>query len=166
MDKSEILVEFRQAKDKKQQIKVLADLNCVAPRKIAELIDEAGELQAAGLSVASFSSRYVKVAGAKVPSGMKKKRGRPTRAPEPPYELPVPPAPSKMEASDGPSELPPPGQEHSLTVSGFLALLGKLLAPVPDAELSLNGERVLDIFGYEVTSRGKQIFVDVRTREG
>lgn len=161
MDKSEILVAFRTAKNKKRQIKVLADLNCVAPREIATIVDEAGELQAAGLSVDDFSARYTKVAGAKTKTkaaqpAAAKKRGRPKseayKAPEPPFTLPPPPPPLPLEPS-------------AMSVNSFLVTLGNLLAPVLDAELSINGERVTDVWSFEVTSRGKQVFVDVRTRE-
>lgn len=58
MGKDEILVEFRQARDKAAQIEILADLNAVAPRAIAKIIDEAGELEPEGLFVKSFSPKY------------------------------------------------------------------------------------------------------------
>lgn len=38
MGKDEILIEFRRALDKAEQINILADLNAVAPRAIAKII--------------------------------------------------------------------------------------------------------------------------------
>lgn len=71
----------------------------------------------------------------------------------------VVPQPDRRPADRDPSERVP------LTVNQFLALVGKLLTPVLDAEISLNGERVTDVYGYEVKVRGDRVFVDVRTRE-
>ena len=53
-----------------------------------------------------------------------------------------------------------------LTVEKLLTLLGKLLAPVITADVSLNGEPVRGVFGYEVKVQNDRVFVDVRTREG
>lgn len=228
IDKSEIIISFRSAKDKERQIKVLSDLNCVSPREIADILDEAGELKKAGLTAKTFSSVYHAVPAAKSPQregpkatrkrsgsvppldeiramelfnvgmddvaisealgvsvtrirkwrsrmrllrprggaaknkkqskeeSMEKNNSKETSrlAPEPPYKLSAPPPPVDSQTPE------------TMTVDGFLALLGMLLAPALDAELSINGERVNGIFSYEVTTRGKLKFVDVRTREG
>ncbi len=54
MPADEILVSFRQARDQRAQIGVLADLNVCSPREIAQLLDDAGALEPLGLSVTDF----------------------------------------------------------------------------------------------------------------
>lgn len=65
MDKSEIAVSFRLAKDKKAQIETLADLNLCSPYEIAKVLDEMGELQGSRLRLDMFSGKkqYRPVAG-------------------------------------------------------------------------------------------------------
>ena len=65
MDREEILISFRCAKHKAQQIEILADLNTCAPREIAQIIEDAGELEPAGLSVLAFSAEYSPIESAK-----------------------------------------------------------------------------------------------------
>lgn len=68
--------------------------------------------------------------------------------------------------SPPPENQPEDSQESKpLTVNGFLALLGKMLNPVLDADMSLNGEPVRDIYGYEVVVQNDHAYVNVRTRE-
>lgn len=252
MDKSEIIISFRSAKDKERQIKVLSDLNCVSPREIADILDEAGELKKVGLNAKTFSSIYHAVPAAKSPQregpkttrkrsgsvppldeiramelfndGMddlaisealgvsvtriKKWRSRmhllhprgaaakqkqnkeepmkkdgTTKKTEPHkkvsqevvveketaaadkwagYTVPFPDEVSGAPAEERPEDTQEP---KPLTVNGFLALLGKLLTPVLDAEMSLNGEPVRDIYGYEVVVQNDHAYVNVRTRE-
>lgn len=76
IDKSEIIISFRSAKDKERQIKVLSDLNCVSPREIADILDEAGELKKVGLNAKTFSSVYHAVPAAKSPQGRAPKATR------------------------------------------------------------------------------------------
>lgn len=86
MDKSEIAVSFRLAKDKKAQIETLADLNLCSPYEIAKVLDEMGALQGSRLRLDMFSGKktYRPVAGdpayaIKRPTGMVA-RGRPHKA--------------------------------------------------------------------------------------
>lgn len=43
MTNAEIVRDYRSAKDKKEQIKILSELNCVPVPKIVEILKEAGE---------------------------------------------------------------------------------------------------------------------------
>lgn len=65
MDKNEIAVSFRLAKDKKAQIETLADLNLCSPYEIAKVLDEMGALQGSRLRLEMFSGKktYRPVAG-------------------------------------------------------------------------------------------------------
>lgn len=65
MDKSEIAVSFRLARDKKAQIETLADLNLCSPYEIAKVLDEMGALQGSRLRLDMFSGKkqYRPVAG-------------------------------------------------------------------------------------------------------
>lgn len=72
LDKAEIAVAFRTAKDKKSMIYTQADLNLCAPAEIAQLLEEMGELKKAGLKVSQFSTRYVPIADAPLKRGVKK----------------------------------------------------------------------------------------------
>ena len=76
MDKSEIAVSFRLAKDKKAQIKMLADLNLCSPWHIATLLDEMGELRQHDLTPDMFSNHFTPVGGSKKtkPRGQKRPR--------------------------------------------------------------------------------------------
>lgn len=76
MDKSEIVVSFRLAKDKRAQIETLADLNQCSPYNIAKALDEIGELRKFDLTPDMFSSRFVPVAADKKPEGRAPKRPR------------------------------------------------------------------------------------------
>lgn len=254
MDKSEIIILYRQAKDKERQIKVLSDLNCVSPREIAEILDEAGELKKAGLNAKTFSSVYHAVPAAKAPQREGPKATRKRSGPVPPFDeiramalfndgmddLAISEAlgvsvtrirkwrsrmrllhprgraaknkkqskeesmkkdgttkktephknvsqevvaeketaaadkwagytvPLPDEVSGAPAEEQPEDTQESkpLTVNGFFALLRNLLSPVLlDAELSINGERMVGVYGYEVQMLDKRTYVDLRTRE-
>lgn len=76
MDKSEIAVSFRLAKDKKAQIETLADLNQCSPWRIATLLDEMGELRAYDLTPDMFSRHFTPVGGTKKTKSRGQKRPR------------------------------------------------------------------------------------------
>lgn len=76
MDKSEIAVSFRLARDKKAQIKMLADLNLCSPWHIATLLDEMGELRQHDLTPDMFSNRFTPVGGTKKTKSRGQKRPR------------------------------------------------------------------------------------------
>jgi len=76
IDKSEIAVSFRLAKDKRNQVELLADLNQCSPYNIAKALDEIGELRKFDLTPDMFSSRFVPVAADKKPEGRAPKRPR------------------------------------------------------------------------------------------
>lgn len=209
LDVGEICAAFRQAKDKREQINILGDLNLCAPRTIAGVLYRAGELEGTGLTVNSFSARYDPIAPAKA---------RKPRLPDAPFpdeearrlfaqglddvaiadRLGVPiyrvqiwrgenglrrdydwskdnkllfkPKVEEMimnnqKEIDRHDAQAGAQQDDALTVQGFISLLGKHLAPVLSAEISLNGERLTGIYGYEVKVRNDHVFVDVRTRE-
>lgn len=65
IDKGEIRTSFRLAKDKRNQIEVLADLNQCSPWCIATLLDEMGELRQHELTPDMFSNRFVPVSADK-----------------------------------------------------------------------------------------------------
>lgn len=65
IDKSEIRTSFRLAKDKRSQVKVLADLNQCSPHQIAQLLDDMDELRPCGLVPEQFSDKFEPVDGAK-----------------------------------------------------------------------------------------------------
>lgn len=62
MDKSEIAVSFRLARDKKAQIETLADLNLCSPYEIAKVLDEMGALQGSRLRLDMFSGKKKTIA--------------------------------------------------------------------------------------------------------
>ena len=216
LDVGEICAAFRQAKDKREQINILGDLNLCAPRTIAGVLYRAGELEGTGLTVNSFSARYDPIAPAKarkprlpdapfpdeearrlfaqglddvaiadrlgVPiyrvqiwrseNGLRRdydwskdnkllfkpKEGETVKKSMEDYHVPVP----------GEKVAPPLTQQGAgdvCTVEGFIALLMKHLQPVLGAEISLNGERVDGLLGYEVKVRNDRVYVDVRTKE-
>lgn len=74
------------AKDKERQIKVLSDLNCVSPREIADILDEAGELKKVGLNAKTFSSVYHAVPAAKSPQREEPKTTRKRSGSVPPLD--------------------------------------------------------------------------------
>lgn len=76
IDKGEIRTSFRLAKDKRNQIEVLADLNQCSPWCIATLLDEMGELRQHELTPDMFSNRFVPVSADKKPKGRSPKRPR------------------------------------------------------------------------------------------
>lgn len=75
MDKSEIAINFRLAKDKREIVNTLADLNLCAPQKIAQILWDMGELQKEGLKVSDYSSEYKPIQGARQ-SQLSRKQGR------------------------------------------------------------------------------------------
>lgn len=211
LDVGEICAAFRQSKNKREQINILGDLNCCAPRTIAGVLYRAGELEGTGLTVNSFSARYDPVSCAS-------DKGRKPRLKDAPFpheeasrlfaqglddvaiadRLGVPiyrvqiwrgenglrrdydwtkdnkllfkPKVEEMimnnqKEIDRHDAQAGAQQDDALTVQGFISLLGKHLAPVLSAEISLNGERLTGIYGYEVKVRNDHVFVDVRTRE-
>lgn len=58
MDATELQINFRQAKDQREQIKILADLNCCSPKFMAEWLQELGALDGTGILPSEFSSKY------------------------------------------------------------------------------------------------------------
>lgn len=76
IDKGEIRTSFRLAKDKRNQVEVLADLNQCSPYRIALLLDEMDELRQHDLTPDMFSNRFVPVAADKKPKGRAPKRPR------------------------------------------------------------------------------------------
>lgn len=58
MDDTELAISFRDAKDPRAQIGVLADLNCASPRAVAQRLHELGELAASGLEPSEFSNVF------------------------------------------------------------------------------------------------------------
>ena len=66
MDKGEIAVSFRLAKDKKAQIKMLADLNLCSPWHIATLLDDMGELRQYELTPPAALKAPLRINGALV----------------------------------------------------------------------------------------------------
>ena len=207
IDLDELVANFRTARNKREQIGIEADLHCVAPRAIAEMLDNAGELSGTGLKPRQFSDVYTPVSPAKPRKRgpkPKKKESVEVLKPENPKEemvIACMKAAKADELTDQTSEdlpaaspsccqpgramdvwagytVPEPDRTPSepahddakapngaLTVNQYLLMLGKLLMPVLDAELSINGERVTDIFGYEVKVRNDRVYVDVRTTE-
>lgn len=242
IDLDELLANFRTARNKAEQINIEADLHCVAPRVIADLLYDAGALAGTYIRRQDYSDIYRPVptakprkAGRKVSfdetealrqyhegvtfdemsrslgvgadtlSKWAKRRGltrdvsnrkekkamskfklRETeeaaiareeqilasvdagkrKTPEPPAVSPTCCQPGKaVDVWADFSADRPRIPRKPLTVNEFLALVGKLLTPVLDAEISLNGECVTDVYGYEVKVRGDRVYVDVRTRE-
>lgn len=208
LDVGEICAAFRQAKDKREQINILGDLNLCAPRTIAGVLYRAGALEGTGLTVNSFSARYNPVAGArpepkpfdavlarKLFDEGKEDVAIADRLGVPIYRVQIwrrennlrrayswrkdctlqfePKEDKPVEKALESYRVPMPQQVDAarddadavLTVEKLLTLLGKLLAPVITAEVSLNGEPVRGVFGYEVKVQNDRVFVDVRTRE-
>lgn len=62
MDDSELRISFLDAKNKREQVGVLADLNVCAPREISERLDAMGLLEPEGLRVEQFKAQYVPTA--------------------------------------------------------------------------------------------------------
>ena len=58
MDIGAMAREVKAAKDPREQINILADLNLCAPREIAEALEAAGALEGTGLRPRQFSSDY------------------------------------------------------------------------------------------------------------
>lgn len=82
LDGMELVRSFKHAINQREQVNILADLNCVAPRVIAELLHELGALEGAGLRVKDFSAHYVPVSPARTqgePKAENHQRGRPRR---------------------------------------------------------------------------------------
>lgn len=73
IDSSELLVDFKTAKNKREQINILADLHCCAPRTIAELLKQLGALEGTDIKPSQFSNVYHPVP----PSQPRNKGGRP-----------------------------------------------------------------------------------------
>ena len=76
IDKGNIRTSFRLAKDKRKQIKVLADLNLCSPWCIATLLDEMGELRQHDLTPDMFSNHFTPVGGTKKTKSRGQKRPR------------------------------------------------------------------------------------------
>ena len=76
IDKGEIRTSFRLAKDKRNQIEVLADLNQCSPWCIATLLDEMGELRQHELTPDMFSNHFTPVGGTKKTNSRGQKRPR------------------------------------------------------------------------------------------
>jgi len=76
IDKGEIRTSFRLAKDKRNQIEVLADLNRCSPWCIATLLDEMGELRQHDLKPDMFSNHFTPVGGTKKTNSRGQKRPR------------------------------------------------------------------------------------------
>ena len=64
MDDTELSISFRKAKNKREQIGVLADLNLCAPYVIAERLENLGLLTGTGLIPENFSRKYDAVSSA------------------------------------------------------------------------------------------------------
>lgn len=64
MGDDELVVSFKQAKDKRAQIYVLSDLNCVSPYAVAERLQELGALDGTKIRPGSFSNVYTPVKAA------------------------------------------------------------------------------------------------------
>lgn len=73
IDSTELLVDFKTAKNKREQINILADLHCCSPRTIAELLKQLGALEGADIKPSQFSNVYHPVPPAKP----RNKGGRP-----------------------------------------------------------------------------------------
>lgn len=76
IDKGEIRTSFRLAKDKRNQVEVLADLNQCSPYRIALLLDEMDELRQHDLTPDMFSNHFTPVGGEKKSKGRAPKRPR------------------------------------------------------------------------------------------
>lgn len=64
MDDTELSISFRKAKNKREQIGVLADLNLCAPYVIAERLESMGLLTGTGLIPENFSAKFQAVSSA------------------------------------------------------------------------------------------------------
>lgn len=64
MDDTELSISFRKAKNKREQVGVLADLNLCAPYVIAEHLESLGLLTGTGLIPENFSRKYDAVGSA------------------------------------------------------------------------------------------------------
>lgn len=73
IDSSELLVEFKTAKNKREQINILGDLHCCSPRTIAELLNTLGALEGTDIKPSQFSNVYHPVP----PTKPRNKGGRP-----------------------------------------------------------------------------------------
>jgi len=72
IDNTELLQNFRGARDKRKQIKIEADLHCCAPRVIAERLDELGALKCSDIKPTEFSARYSPVSRRRAPGAGRK----------------------------------------------------------------------------------------------
>lgn len=64
IDSTELLVDFKTAKNKREQINILADLHCCSPRTIAELLKQLGALEGTDIKPLEFTNHYEPVAPA------------------------------------------------------------------------------------------------------
>lgn len=64
IDSTELLVDFKTAKNKREQINILADLHCCSPRTIAELLKQLGALEGTNIKPLEFTDHYEPVAPA------------------------------------------------------------------------------------------------------
>lgn len=64
IDSTELLVNFKTAKNKREQINILADLHCCSPRTIAELLNTLGALEGTDIKPLEFTNQYEPVAPA------------------------------------------------------------------------------------------------------
>ena len=72
IDSTELLHNFRSARNKREQIEIEADLHCCAPRVIAERLDELGALKSMDIKPSEFSARYRPVSGGRAPGAGRK----------------------------------------------------------------------------------------------
>lgn len=63
MSDGEILADFRQAKNKREQVEILADQCLVSPLFMAKKLRDLGALEGTGLKVESFPNRYKPISG-------------------------------------------------------------------------------------------------------
>lgn len=63
MGDEELAISFRQAKDKRAQIGVLADLNLCSPFAVAERLENLGELKGTGLTPEQFNKTFTPLDG-------------------------------------------------------------------------------------------------------
>ncbi len=68
MDDGELTGLFRTARDKRSQIRVLADLNLCSPFEIAQRLERLGALKGTKLQPAQFSAKYSPILGADNPA--------------------------------------------------------------------------------------------------
>lgn len=173
LDDNELRISFVGAKNKREQVGVLADLNVCPPREIAERLDAMGLLSAEGLCVEQFSARYRPAGKAALPPidevramelysegmddiaigdalGVGPRRVKDWRPPEPTPE----PAPA-------PEPVPEPAPV-ALSVQMFIAALKEMLTPrAAQGSLWLNGVPVREIASVRIRPCGDGMIVDV-----